>query len=113
MVIEMTHTLKNACFSLKEKFLTDQKPENKRDPQFFEMVRKETEPLFDLIHKWEEETLAAIKQRQFHVHPQQIIATKENFELILMHSYYIDVKKQRYMELYQAIQYVFDLLLSH
>ena len=110
MLLQLTNQLQQASQCLRERFLNNQPPENIKDRNFFEMVKKETEPLFELIEKWEEEALATIKKRELLLHPQQIESTRENFELIIMHSYYIDVKSKRYMELQQAIDYVLELI---
>ncbi|SEN44351.1 protein of unknown function [Amphibacillus marinus] len=110
MLMEITIQLEAAKDILKQHFLTSEQPEEKKDPVFFDFVKKKTEPLFDQIECWEEEALRLAKNREISVHPQLIQSTRENFELILMHSFYIDVKLQRYMELHQAIDYVFLLI---
>ncbi|GAA4071624.1 DUF1798 family protein [Amphibacillus indicireducens] len=110
MLTKLTNDLQQACLQLKDKFLTNEPPTDVRDPVFFNQVKTETEPLFKLIEEWEKQALNAVKQRKVLVHPQQVQSTRENFELILLHSYYIDVKPQRYMELLQAIDYVCDSL---
>ncbi|MBU5594205.1 YppE family protein [Amphibacillus sp. MSJ-3] len=110
MLMELTNELQKASLRLKENFINNQQPVDQRDPSFFEIVKTETEPLFNLIERWEKESLAAIKQRELLIHPQQIKSTRENFELVLLHSYYIDVKPKRYMELQQAINYVCELI---
>lgn len=106
-----TERLKEELILLKERFLTNEKPENKRDYEFFSYVKDKTTPIFLLIDEWEQSANELIQKREISIHPQQVASTKDNFELLLLHSYYIDVKKKRYMELYQAIQYVFDLAL--
>lgn len=106
MLTKLTNELQQASQLLKDKFLTNEPPENTRDLDFFQKVKSETDPLFILAKEWEEKALDAVKQRRIPVHPQQVESTRENFELILLHSYYIDVKPQRFMELIQAIDYV-------
>lgn len=106
MLIKLTNELQQASQQLKDRFLTNEPPEDMKDVVFFEKVKSETDPLFKLAEKWEEEALDAVKKRKIPVHPQQVESTRENFELVLLHSYYIDVKQQRYMELQQAIDYV-------
>lgn len=110
MLLTLTAELQQASLRLKEKFLNTEQPKNLGDPEFFQIVKKETEPLFKLSEGWEEVALAAIKKRELLVHPQQIESTRENFELILLHSYYIDVTPKRYMELQQAVNYVCELI---
>lgn len=108
MLINLTTQLQQATHELKDKFLESTPPEDARDSEFFQKVKSETDPLFKLAERWEEEALAAVKERKILVHPQQVEATRENFELILLHSYYIDVKEKRFMEFVQAIDYVCD-----
>lgn len=96
--------------TLKGYYLSHEKPEHKRDPEFFAYVKEQTEPVFDIVDKWHEEALAFVKNREVQVHPQQVESTEENIKLLLLHSYYIDVRKKRYMELHQSVLYVFDLL---
>ncbi len=95
---------------LKEYYLTHERPENKRDPQFFAFVKENTEPVFETIDQWYEEALNFVKNRNVNVHPQQVESTAENIKLLLLHSYYVDVRRKRYMELHQSVMYVFDLL---
>lgn len=108
MLRQLTNELQEATQLLKDKFLTSEPPENVRDREFFQKVKTETGLLFALAEKWEKQALGAVKQRKVLVHPQQVESTRENFELILLHSYYMDVKTQRFMELIQAIDYVCD-----
>ncbi|QDP40423.1 DUF1798 family protein [Radiobacillus deserti] len=109
---ESIESLKKDLQHLHTYYETHEKPENKRDPAFFEYVKEETTPIYKKIKAWEQEALAFVKDREVRVHPQQVASTAENLELLLMHSYYIDVRKKRYMELYKSVEYVFDLLLK-
>lgn len=93
---------------LKENFEHGNPPENLRDKAFFLQVKEETTPIFELLGEWEEEALFAVKNRQINLHPQQIMSTKENMDLLIMHSYYKDLRKRRYMEYYKSIIYIFD-----
>ncbi|MFD2209089.1 DUF1798 family protein [Virgibacillus halophilus] len=105
-----TIELKKQLALLQEYYENNQAPESRKDKQFFAYVRKQTDPIYELLARWEDLALATVKNRQVKVHPKQIVSTRENMELILMHSYYIDVKRRRYMQLHQACLYVFDLL---
>ncbi|WP_117160747.1 DUF1798 family protein [Paraliobacillus sp. X-1268] len=109
---ETTIQLKKELELLKSNYLEQEKPAHKRDKDFFLFVKEKTNPVFQLNESWE--TLAAehVKNRNVRVHPQQVASTRENMDLLLMHSYYIDVKRKRYMELYQSVQYVCDLILE-
>lgn len=110
MLLQYIEELEKELKFLKDRYLTHEKPANRRDPDFFTYVKEQTKLTFDLIHKWHEEASKFVKNREVMVHPQQIQSTEENLHLILMHSYYIDTPRKRYMELYKSILYVFDLL---
>ncbi|MBP1969573.1 hypothetical protein J2Z83_001680 [Virgibacillus natechei] len=106
-----TVELKQHLNRLKDKYENDEPPENKKDRQFFLKVKEESTPIYELLAKWEEDSLQIVKERKINVHPQQITSTRENMELLLMHSFYIDVKRKRFMELNNSIAYIFDQLL--
>jgi Bacterial domain of unknown function (DUF1798) len=110
-LIEYTKQLKVFLQQLKDVFEENNPPEDRKDKDFFIMVKQKTSPIYELLAKWEELALQVIKETKISVHPNQIVSTKENMELLLMHSYYIDVRRRRYMELNQSVLYVFDQLL--
>lgn len=112
MVREQTAKLREHLIRLKERFENTAPPKNRRDRDFFQMVKGETDPVYELLEQWEEATLEIVKQRKVNVHPHQVVSTKENMELLLMHSYFIDARPKRYMELYKSILYIFDQLLQ-
>jgi len=114
MLIAVKHTkaLRNHLDALKKRFENTDPPVNRRDRDLFQMVKKETDPIYNLLDQWEETTLSLIKERKVKVHPHQVTSTKENMELLLMHSYFIDVRRKRYMELYNSISYIFDQILN-
>ncbi|MFC4022978.1 DUF1798 family protein [Oceanobacillus longus] len=107
-----TELLKRHLIRLKAIFEKNEPPESTKDKNFFLKVKDETMPVYELLEKWEETALKVVKERKANVHPQQITSTKENMELVLMHSYYVDARRKRYMELHNSILYVFDLLLE-
>ncbi|WP_047980072.1 DUF1798 family protein [Ornithinibacillus contaminans] len=109
----MTYTLQLKTYlqELKDIFEQNNPPEDRRDNLFFQMVKENTAPIYDLLAKWEELALTTIKEHKISVHPNQVMSTRENMELLLMHSYYIDVRRRRYMELHQSVEYVLDQLL--
>src|SRR5690625_5747269 len=78
--------------------------------EFFNYVRKDSELIFDSLTKWEHAALDFVKLNKSKVAFQQIIATKENIELIILHSYYKDIRKRRYMEYYSSSLLVLKLL---
>ncbi|MEN1969384.1 DUF1798 family protein [Lentibacillus sp. N15] len=108
---EQTETLKEHLNQLKKRYEDNHPPEDRRDKDFFMYVRQQTEAIYKLVETWEGTSLKAIKDRTLNIHPQQITSTRENMELLLMHSFYIDVKQRRYMELYKSIQYIYDQML--
>lgn len=109
---EQTIKLKEQLQLLKDNYEKNNPPENKKDRVFFNDVKNKTEPIYSMLATWETDTLEIVKQRKVSVHPHQITSTRENMELLLMHSYYIDVKRKRYMELNHSVLYIFDLLLQ-
>lgn len=111
-LIDQTKQLKKYTDSLKSKFDQGNPPEDLNDRSFFNQMKKETNPIYVLLSKWEENTLSLIKKRKLNLHPQQIFSTRENMELLLLHSYYIDARRKRYMELYNSIQYVFGQIIN-
>ncbi|UUI38065.1 DUF1798 family protein [Oceanobacillus oncorhynchi] len=109
---EQTEKLNHHLETLRERFEKSEAPSDRKDRSFFNMVKAETAPIYDLLESWERDASAAVKERKASVHPNQVQSTRENMELLLMHSYYLDVRRKRYMELYTSIRYVFDLLLA-
>ncbi len=83
----------------------------KRDREFFEIVKVETKPLFELIDHWEE--LVKNHVASLKIMPNQIQNTKENLELFVFHSYYRDVRRKRFMEVYHSIDFVLKQLKQH
>src|SRR5690625_3488570 len=105
----LTNTLISKLEHLKDVFYKQN--DSTEDKQvYFQYVKEETTPIFDLLAEWEEEALSFIKERKGYVHFKQIIATKENMELIILHSYYKDIRKRRYMEYHSSCLYVFNQL---
>ncbi|APC48469.1 DUF1798 family protein [Virgibacillus halodenitrificans] len=109
---DITKTLKHHLIFLKHKYEMNEPPASMRDKAFFQQVKEETNPIYDLLEEWEALGLQTVKERKVNVHPHQITSTKENMELVLLHSYYVDVRRKRYMELYNSITYIFDQLIE-
>lgn len=106
-----TELLKEHLDQLKEKYEANQPPESMSDKHFFLQMKENTQPIYDLLEEWEQTALAFVKQRKVNVHPHQIVSTKENMELLILHSYYVDARRKRYMELNHSSHYIFDQLL--
>ncbi|AXI09321.1 DUF1798 family protein [Oceanobacillus sp. 143] len=110
-LLKQTETLREHLDYLRGQFEHATPPENVKDRSFFEKVKEETTPIYDLIANWEENALQKVKEQKVTVHPQQITSTKENMELLLMHSYYKDARRKRYMELYNSVIYIYDQII--
>lgn len=108
LTIELYRLLKE----LRQRFENSEPPESLRDHAFFNMMKSETEPVYNLLQEWETKSLLFVKEKKLRIHPHQVVSTAENYHLLLMHSYYIDVREKRYMELYYSITYIFDILLE-
>nr|WP_255688246.1 DUF1798 family protein [Pontibacillus sp. HN14] len=105
--------IKEELEKLKEQFLQSEKPAQKKDRALFERVKTETSPLFNLNEQWATKAEQYLKEHPGGaVHPLQLKNTRENIELVILHSYYIDVPKKRFMELYNSIHYVLDQLVE-
>ncbi|WP_226579239.1 YppE family protein [Halobacillus litoralis] len=94
------------------RFLNTEGPVDKKSHEFFSQVKNETAPMFELNNAWMEEAEAFVKNRKARVHPNQVKSTHENMEMIILHSYYLDVPRKRFKELYQSSHYVLDMILS-
>lgn len=106
-----TELLKKHLDQLLEIYEANQPPESMSDKHFFLKVKESTQPIYDLLKEWETTALDFAKQRKVTIHPHQIISTKENMELLILHSYYVDTRRKRYMELNHSSHYIFDQLL--
>jgi len=110
-LIAYTTTLLEEIDHCHNRFITGEKPNKER--AFFLEMKKESEPVFATLDKWVERSEELVKQRKITVlHPQQIDATKENMESLVLHSYYKDTRKRRFMEIYKSCYYIFAQLLK-
>lgn len=107
-LIEITKQLINHIHFLKDQFFVKQLEQDERE--YFAQVKKETEPIFSLLKNWEEKSLQYVKQTKSVVHFKQINATKENIELMIIHAYFKDMRKRRFMEYYNSSLYVLQQL---
>lgn len=108
----ITEKLKDELSFLKEKFETSERHQNQRDRDYFLYVKRESKPLFNLIDQWYEQTIELLQIEQMALYEEQVHSTKENFEMLILHSYYVDIRKRRYMEMNKSCLYVFDQLLK-
>ncbi|SHF55792.1 DUF1798 family protein [Ornithinibacillus halophilus] len=110
-LLEQTKQLSEHLEMLKQTFEKNQPPEDRKDKAFFLMVKEKTNPIYEQLAVWEEVALAYVKDRKINVHPHQVSSTRENMELVMMHSFYVDVRRKRFMELHNSIQYIFDQII--
>lgn len=109
-LVTITKELSNYLDTLKRMFEQNEKP--KADKDFFQFVKGETVPYFDLLEKWEQLALLAIQKQKSILQPQQITSTKENMEALILHSYYVDIRKRQYMEINKSCHYIFNQLIK-
>lgn len=107
-----TITLQNHLYQLQERFETSQPPSSPNDRDFFNYMKKETKPIYELLKIWQQDTLSYIKKNKSMLYPQQITATVENIEMIILHSYYIDIRRRFYMEYFNSTIYILEQLLK-
>lgn len=108
--LQLTEQLNTYLDKLIVEFQQGEKPIG--DKTYFLQVKEETEPYFSKIEEWEELSLDFIKNKHSLLHPQQINSTKENMEALMLHSYYKDVRKRRYMEMNKSCRYIFQQLMK-
>lgn len=109
---EQTRHLLQQLDKLKVHYESNNPPEDIRDKAFFLYVKETTEPIYRDLKIWEEDVLDLVKNREVNLHPQQVTSTKENMELLLLHSFYVDIWPKRYMALYKSVYFIFDRLLE-
>ncbi|TGB04566.1 DUF1798 family protein [Halobacillus salinus] len=107
-----TEQLKQIIEERHKLFINSEGPVDKTDRELFERVKEETKPMFDLNNSWLENAEVFVKNRHTSVHPNQVKSTHENIEMIILHSYYLDVHRKRFKELYQSVHYVLDMILD-
>lgn len=107
---KFTNELVNILIECEKRFLSREKPKKSR--AFFEAIRHELDEAFKKIDIWEKNALDVIDSYKLRVHPQQIQSTKENMEQIILHSYYVDLRKRRFMEMVKSCHFVFDQLMN-
>ncbi|MFD1018447.1 DUF1798 family protein [Thalassobacillus hwangdonensis] len=112
-VIDATNNIRHLIDQLQEKFDQQQEPVDRKDKAYFEVVKKETAPMFELNDQWLELASEYVKNREVKVHPNQVKSTHENIELLILHSYFFDVKKKRYRELNHSVHYVLDMIVDN
>src|SRR5690625_1193451 len=108
----LTNNLKSELNALQLMFKKTKEEEIKRDRSYFEFVKQDSKQLFQLIDMWYDKALHIVNNYDISVYDVQIKTTKENFEMIVLHSYYGDVRRRRYVEMNRSCIYVFDQLMK-
>ncbi len=111
-VFELTEQLKQTVDTLHDLFFREGERPSMNDKPFFLQMKEETKPMYELLATWEETALAEVKARKIQIHPHQVHSTVENVELLILHSYYKDIRKRTYMEYYFSTHYVCNQLLD-
>lgn len=93
---------------LKDLFHKNTEPKDINDHEYFFQLKKETAQLFSLLDEWENAVLLTLKEKPLKIFEHQITATKDNIEVLVMHSYYKDIRKRLYMERYYSIMLVLE-----
>jgi|SRR5690625_2127450 len=104
---KVTEQLIQLLDTLEETFREEREVE--RDRNYFHYVKNETNDYFILLDEWEKAALALAEEGRTKVYPEQISTTIENMKTLIMHSYYQDVRKRRYMEIKKSCHYIFIL----
>ncbi len=111
-VFQLTKKMKQTIDELHDIFFRDEEAPSLNDKTFFLNMKEETSPMYELLKTWEDLTLKEVKSRTIKVHPHQVHATAENIELLILHSFYKDLRKRRYMEYYNSSHYVCNQILD-
>lgn len=85
-------------------------PEN--TSEFFNFVKSETEPIFVLVKEWERLLAEESAQDRMIIPENIILSTKDNMTALIMHSFYKDVRRRRYMEIKRSCLYTFQSVLK-
>ena len=83
---------------------------DRKNHDHFAQVKQLATPWFELIEIWEDKGNEIV--HKIPVFPNQLKNTKDNMEIMILHSLFQDVRRKRYMELYHSCHYVFDLILE-
>lgn len=103
----LTELLIEQLESLKSLFLsTNEKVENNR--AYFTLVKEKTKAVYQLLDEWEEVLLAWAEKTEKTMYIERITSTKRTMEALILHSYYNDIRKKQYMNMYHSCYYTFS-----
>lgn len=95
-----------------EKVFKDERIKPENTSEFFNFVKTETEPIFAIVKRWEH-LLSEQGAKKMLIIPEQIIdSTHDNITALIMHSYYKDVRRRRYMEIKRSCIYTYQSVLK-
>lgn len=95
-----------------EEIFNDEELTPENTSEFFEYVRTETEGVFAKLKEWENILLELDQAGETVIHENMIHSTKDNMTALIMHSYYKDVRRRRYMEIKRSCIYVYQSILK-
>jgi hypothetical protein len=75
-------------------------------------VKKEVDPVLDIVDAWESEASRLIQAKEISLLPRQIDATRENMQAFMMHSFYKDTRKRQFVEIYKSCYYIFSQIIK-
>src|SRR5699024_2651346 len=98
--IYKTKKLIHALDLLEDKYRSETDVDRSRS--YFNNIKPEVETYLNFLEEWGELAHQLSEQGLLTIFPQQIDATIDNMRALIMHSYYKDVRKRRYMEMKQS-----------
>lgn len=108
---QLTQSLIQYTAVLEQKFNDSMiKPEN--TSHFFNFVKTETEPIFEIVKQWETLLAEESINRKMIIPENIILSTKDNMTALIMHSFYKDVRRRRYMEIKRSCLYTYQSVLK-
>ncbi|GEM01434.1 protein of unknown function [Halolactibacillus halophilus] len=109
-ILSQTETIdriKQTCFIRYQKKTP---PAQLNDREAFNVIKQEVTPQFQLLEQWEDTLLTDIQTHTLSIHPTLVQSTRENMELIIMHSFYHDADIKRFNELVKSVDVVLDMV---
>src|SRR5699024_3859619 len=103
--IYKTKKLIHALDLLEEKYRSETDVDRSRT--YFNKIKPEAETYLKLLEEWGELAHPLSTKGLLAIFPQQIDATIDHMRVLIMRSYYKDVRKRSYMEMKQSCYYVF------
>src|SRR5690625_219055 len=78
---------------------------------YFRFVKEDSQEVFKTLNQWEKLVLDAIDSGSISIPQQLIESTIDNMNAFIMHSYYQDIRRRKYIEMKKSCLYVFHLVL--